>query len=100
MHDEHFPQDTPDQVWLRKAGEEQWVVLTKDERIRYRTLERRALMAARVRTFVLTAKGLNAQEMGSAFVLALPAMLKLLSREAGPFIAKISRSGKVSLIDI
>jgi hypothetical protein len=76
------------------------VVLTKDERIRYRTLERRALMAARVRSFVLTAKGLNAQEMASAFVLALPAMLKLLSREAGPFIAKISRSGKVGLIDI
>jgi len=33
-HDDLFPQDTDDEVWLRHAGERGWIVLTKDEKIR------------------------------------------------------------------
>ena len=98
VHDDHFPQDTKDEIWLRSAGESGWVVLTKDERIRYRELERRALMAAGVRAFVLTARNLSAAEMGQAFIGALPPMQKLLARHKGPFIANVTRGGRVKVI--
>ena len=35
IHDEHFPQDAKDEVWLAEAGKQGWVVLTKDKNIRY-----------------------------------------------------------------
>jgi len=40
IHDDHFPPDAPDTAWLQVVGERRWVVLTKDERIRRRPLER------------------------------------------------------------
>lgn len=97
-HDDHFPQGTPDELWLYKVGEQGWVVLTKDDRIRYRELERQALLAASVRAFVLTARGLRGEENAAIFVTALPAMYKFLRKYDGPFIAKLSRAGSLSLV--
>jgi len=98
IHNDHFVQGTPDEDWLREAGARGWVVLTKDDRIRYHELERLALMSARVRSFVLTAKGLRATEYAALFVNALPAMRRLLNRYTGPFIAKVTRTAKVELM--
>lgn len=33
---ERFDRGTPDEVWLADAGKHNWVVLTRDKRIRYR----------------------------------------------------------------
>jgi len=60
IHDDHFPdQRTPDEAWLRFAGQRGWVVITPDARIRYRANEKAAVESARVRQFVLTARGLD-----------------------------------------
>ena len=56
VHDEFFPQDAKDEVWLGEVGRRGWVVLTKDKHIRYRQVEIQALLAAKVRAFVLTAR--------------------------------------------
>lgn len=50
----------PDVDWLARAGREGWVVLMKDERIRYRPAERAALVDHRVRAFRLTSGNLRA----------------------------------------
>ena len=55
IHDDHFARDEEDRVWLRAVGERGWVVLTKDQRLRYRPLEIAALRASKARVFVLTA---------------------------------------------
>jgi hypothetical protein len=39
IHDDHFARDEEDRTWLRTVGERGWVVLTKDQRLRYRPLE-------------------------------------------------------------
>lgn len=61
---EHYgvPQDqaVDDVAWLRLAGERGWPVLMKDERIKYRTAERRALIVHGVRAFCLTSGNLDA----------------------------------------
>ena len=30
VHDDHFPQDAPDQEWLTEAGHRRWCVITRD----------------------------------------------------------------------
>jgi hypothetical protein len=97
IHDDHFPQGTTDEVWLREVGRRGWVVLTKDDRIRYRSQEQSALMQARVRAFVLVAKGLSGAEMAAVFVKALPAIHRFVARYQPPFIARVTRSGEVSM---
>src|SRR6266511_4327650 len=64
FHDDHFAQDATDADWLPEVGAKGWVVLTKDKRIRFRALEREALMAAKVGVFVLaSSKGLTGKQM-------------------------------------
>jgi hypothetical protein len=71
IHDDHFARDEEDRIWLRKVGERGWVVLTKDQRLRYRPLEIAALRASNARVFV-AAGNLRGSEIASVFVKALP----------------------------
>jgi hypothetical protein len=69
---EHYgvPQDEAvvDVDWLQLAGSEGWPVLMKDERIKYRTAERQALLAHGVRAFCLASGNLTAEAMADCFV--------------------------------
>lgn len=60
---EHYgvPHDeaVDDVAWLLLAGERGWPVLMKDERIKYPTAERRALIDHGVRAFCLTSGNLQ-----------------------------------------
>ncbi|MBV6410625.1 MAG: hypothetical protein LC123_16595 [Burkholderiales bacterium] len=96
VHDDHFPQTTPDVEWLAEVGRRGWVVLSKDERIRRNRIERAALDSARVRAFFLTQQDITGQEMAELFSNALPGMTRRAVSEPAPFIFTISRSGKFS----
>lgn len=56
-----------DVEWLKLAGQRGWAVLMKDDRIRYRPAERRALLQNDVRAFCLSAGNLTAIEMIDLF---------------------------------
>lgn len=84
---EHYgvPQDedVDDVAWLRLAGEQGWPVLMKDERIKYRAAERRALIVHDVRAFCLTSGNLDAQAMADCS-LGLSTGSGQRQREAAP----------------
>jgi hypothetical protein len=67
--------------------------------IRKRMIERNALRKARVAAFILTSVNLKGEEMGRIFVEARKRMLRLLSKQRRPFIAAVTRNGKVALIE-
>jgi hypothetical protein len=48
--------------------------------------------------FVLTAGDLQGAEMAAIVVTALPRIARLVGREPAPFIAKITKTGGVSLL--
>jgi hypothetical protein len=98
IHDDHFLPDAKDEDWLVEVGSRGWIVLTKDDRIRYRVTERTAIMSAQVKAFVLTSSQLQGTEMAAAFLKALPRIKQLVAGHAPPFIARVSRKGKVSLL--
>jgi predicted nuclease of predicted toxin-antitoxin system len=98
IHDDYFPPDAKDEDWLAEAGQRGWIVLTKDHRIRYRHVERLALMRAGVAAFILTLGDLQGEEMAQIFVKALPRITRFLKHHTKPFIAKVARDGSVSLL--
>jgi hypothetical protein len=96
---DHFPRGTPDEVWLTRAGQRGWIVLTRDKRIRYRQLERLALQAAKVRAFVFTGGNVTVKDTAAILVKALPRMSKMARTDAGPFICHLGRSGMPRRMD-
>ena len=97
IHDDHFARDEEDRAWLRTIGERGWVVLTKDQRLRYRPLEIAALRTSNARVFVLTAGNLRGSEIAAVFVKALPRIQRTLRSLPGPFVARVSQSGNVTI---
>jgi len=99
VHDQHLAQDASDPEWLAFAGKNNWIVITRDERIRYRVAEKQAIRRAKVRAFVLAAQGnLRAETLAENFLKALPKTRRLVEKEKPPFVAKVSRSGDVNLL--
>ncbi len=94
----HFPSHTPDAEWLPEVGRRGWVVFTKDDHIRRRPLERIALTQANVAAFVLTSGNLRADQMAEAFLTALPKIARFLQRYPCPFIARVTKTGDVEMI--
>ena len=100
VHDELFPEGTEDVVWLGHAGTHRWVVITRDDRIRYNQLEKEAVLAANLRFFSITSSSLTGDEAGALLVSALGAMYRLCRQHSKRgFIAKISRGPDVSIIE-
>lgn len=96
---DHFPRGTFDEIWLTEAGRRGWVVLTRDQRIRYRYLERLALQTARVRAFVFTGGNVTGSETGAILAGALNRLTRIAQADPGPFIYHIGRSGRPVRMD-
>jgi hypothetical protein len=95
-HDERFAQNTDDDVWLREAGRRDWIVVTKDEKIRRRIGEQRAIVEAGVRCFCFhPSKGLTGPQMAAILVAALPRILFVAEREDVGFVKTIDRRGRI-----
>jgi aryl-alcohol dehydrogenase-like predicted oxidoreductase len=92
VYGEEVAQRLADEVWLRDAGENDWVVLTKDDAIRRRPAERDALMEAAVRAFCLTTARLRGSEQVERFVLNRHRILQQ-ARKPGPYIYGVYESG-------
>lgn len=86
IHDEHFDQQTEDEFWLSAVAGRNWVVLTKDERIRYRPLELKALESAGLRAFIVICGNMRGVETAAILLKAMPRILNLIAKETGPYI--------------
>jgi hypothetical protein len=89
-HADHFDPATPDEVWLPEVGRRGWVVLTHDERIRYKPNERDAVMRHGVRLLVVQGRA-PYPHLAEWFVQTLPRIEAFVGAHAGPYIAKVLR---------
>ena len=97
-HDSHFSPNEKDETWLSFVGDKGWIVVTQDEKIRYRRLEKMAMEEAGVAAFVLTGGSHKAIEMAEVFIKALSSIKRLVKKTPLPFIARVTRGG-AKLID-
>ncbi len=86
-----------DSEWLPEVGSRGWVVLTKDKNFQTRSLEIRAIAGSGVRVFQLTAGSLRAEQMAAIFEASLQKMKRFSMSNPAPFIAKLSRAGRITL---
>lgn len=87
-----------DEEWLAVIGEKRWLALMRDQNIRRRALERRALVAAGVGAFVCTAGEATAVEVRVAVTALLQKMLNVAVSESRPFIFTFGLGGRLRQI--
>ena len=89
-HADHFEPATPDEVWLPEVGQRGWVVLTHDERIRYKPNELAAVMRHGVRLLVVQGRAPYPQ-LAEWFVQTLPRVETFVDTHEAPCIGKVQR---------
>ncbi len=89
---QHVPFGASDASWLRTCRENRWIVLMRDQRIRYRPSELAALRAARVAAVVLTGGEVTAQETADVTLAVLGNLLAAANKRR-PFLYLLSAAG-------
>lgn len=97
-HREVFAHDTPDAEWIAEVGRRGWTVVTRDQNIRRRPNELRAVRDAGVRLFALTSGNLSAAETAATIIKAWRAIQQQVAGTSAPALFSVSRGGEVRLI--
>lgn len=95
-HDDHFGVTTPDAEWIQAVAEQGWVAVTRDQRIRYKTNEREAVIASGLRLLVLTGVA-PVSDLAENFVRTITGIERFLDTHPGPWIAKVHRPAPAEL---
>lgn len=98
LHDDYFAQNVEDEYWLAEVGKKGWLVLTKDQWIRRRPLERQALLNSNLKVFCFMSGNVPFAEMSRIIADAIPRILRTAENHSAPFIAGIYKDGTVKLI--
>jgi hypothetical protein len=102
IHADHFPQierapEQSDRDWLMEVGKRGWIVFTKDEKLRRNQVEIVGLLRSGAPCFVSTAGNMTGEQIADSFLAAMPQIRRILTKFQPPFIATVSRFGKVAM---
>jgi PIN like domain len=101
VHDEYFTDpETEDSIWLTVAGQKRWVVLTHDEKIRYRPQEKQALLSANTLVIVITGGHKRGIDIAERVAKVLPKMLKLAATAKRLALYKLTDDLRISQIAV
>jgi hypothetical protein len=96
-HADHFAPDSPDAVWLPEVGRRGWIVVTHDERIRYKANELAAVVQHRI-AMLLVVGHAPFPRLAEHFVRSLPRVEAFVAAHRPPYIAKVHRPTPKELI--
>ena len=97
---EKFPQNTPDTVWLKEAGIQGWVVLTRDQHIRRHPNELQAFRENGVIAFVLTAGDASAVDTAELVKQLYPKMMRKARASKPPAMFAVTLAGAIRQIKL
>ncbi len=95
IHDDHLPINAPEEHWIELVGQRNWIAITKDKNIRYRTAEIEAIRKYNARVIVIRAKNATGSEIAEVILKSMKRITRFAKKTKPPFIAGIDRSGRV-----
>lgn len=93
-----IPFGARDHEWLERAGKDGWTALTRDQRIRYRRLEKETLKQFGVGAFTFTGGQATAAETAAAVLAHLERMRAIATSETRPFLYTFGKVGPLSRV--
>lgn len=95
VHADHFDDTEKDEVWLAWVGKRRWIVISKDDAIRRREIERRELVKARVRAVFLASCDTSGLQNATIILKALSRIEKTVVPAKGPMIVLVHANGRL-----
>jgi len=99
-HDDFFAQNEPDEGWLASVGQRGWIVLTKDDYIRYRAAERQAMLLYNVGCFVLMRRNDTSEQLLVTLAAAWDKIEGTITSDVRPFLYAIYKDGSIYKRDL
>ena len=97
---QHYPQNTPDEVWLKEAGKLRWIELTRDRHIRRRPNELQAFRENGVIAFVLTAGDASAADTAALVKHVYPKLIRKARGSKPPAMFSVTLAGAINQIKL
>lgn len=94
------PFGAKDYEWLEIVGKNGWIALTRDQRIRYRTLEKRALKEFEVGAFTFTGGQATAIQITQRVITLLPKMKAISVSQPKPFLFTFGLVGPLARVKL
>jgi hypothetical protein len=94
------PFGAPDDVWLSHCGRNSYLALTRDQRIRYRALEKQALIDHGVACFTFTQGQATAAQCAARIVDLVPKMVAIAATQPWPFLYTFGMSGGLANVKL
>jgi hypothetical protein len=95
LHDDHFPVETADHVWINEVGRRGWYVVTLDKRIYYSPISKAAVERNRVGVFVFRLKSPSSEVLLETTNRAVLRIREFIRKTERPFFAKIYHDGSI-----
>jgi hypothetical protein len=95
-HRDHFRPDCPDAEWLEAVGQNRWIAITHDKRIRYKPNELAAVAKHEVGLLVVIGKA-PFPDLARSFAANAAAIERFVAAHRPPYIAKVYQFGAVTL---
>jgi hypothetical protein len=101
VHYDHFADDAPDEEWIPRCAQQKWVIITGDiwGHGRKEAAQIRAVASGRVRVFQLATNDIPSELWAQAILKAERKILKILKHNKGPFMARVTPGGRVTLLE-
>ena len=100
IHDDHLPPDAPDEDWIALVGSKNWLAITKDKNIRYRSAELDAIRRHSARVIVIRMKNATGPEIAEMLVTGRNRITSFAAKTPSPFVAGIYKSGTVTAYEL
>ena len=93
--------DAKDDEWIGRCAQERWVIITGDiwGRGRKEAAQVRAVASGRVRIFQLSTNEIPAELWAQAILKSERKIFKILKKNKGPFMARITPGGNVTILE-
>ena len=100
VHDDHLPQDAPDEAWIALVGRMRWVAITKDKNILYRKSELDSIKQHAARVIVIRMKNATGPEIAKLLAAAKGQIARFVAKTSAPFVAGIYKSKTIRSFSI
>jgi hypothetical protein len=90
---DHYSPDAADTDWLPQIGRDEWILLTRDDRVRFNPAELAALKQHRVGAFFLGGKGRSRWDIIQQVVRNWMRMNELADKTSRPFAFRVPPQG-------
>jgi len=94
------PFGAPDEVWLSHCGKHSYLALTRDQRIRYRALEKQALIRHRVACFTFTQGQATAMQSAARIIELAPKMIAIANSQPWPLLYTFGLAGGLAKVTL